>query len=334
MTRIKDVFITGGTGFLGSHIVEQLLEEGGYRITAMHRPGSDLSFLRQKKVRLVEGDLQDAAGLEAIVPEGVDLIFHTAANTSLWRGDRQRQYRDNVRGTANLLQAAASRKAGRFVYTSSIMSYGLHDITIDEDTVSTAMDSPISYVRSKHAAEQQVREAGQRGMETVILKPGTLIGPRDKNNMIQLFEMVAGGRLPGVPAGTNSFAHVRDVARAHIAATAPDYAGREYVLGGVNASMAELAQTAVEVIGQPLRVRELPRPAMLLWAHMLRPVGSLTRRAPTVTPEMVTISTSQVRCSSARARRDLRYRIGDLREMVDDCWQWMQQRESPPAPVE
>ncbi|HHK40801.1 MAG TPA: NAD-dependent epimerase/dehydratase family protein, partial [Planctomycetaceae bacterium] len=129
----KTAFVTGATGFLGLNLVEVLLE-GGWHVTALHRPSSDCSRLQGLNVELVEGDILDRDSLKAAIPPGVDAVFHVAADTSMWSRAAARQERINVDGTRNVIAAAIERRAGRMIHTSTIAVYGFQDGIITEES--------------------------------------------------------------------------------------------------------------------------------------------------------------------------------------------------------
>ena len=126
-------FVTGGTGFLGLNLVEQLVALG-WQVTALHRRSSDLAHISRFPVDLVAGDLLDPDSLGRAMPEGVTAVFHLAADTSVWSRHDQRQTRVNVEGTSNLIRAAQAAGAQRFVHTSTWMTYGLEQGDIAEDS--------------------------------------------------------------------------------------------------------------------------------------------------------------------------------------------------------
>ncbi|MGB1317387.1 MAG: NAD-dependent epimerase/dehydratase family protein, partial [Flavobacteriales bacterium] len=141
---MKTAFVTGATGFLGVNLVQQLLADG-WKVTALHRKTSNLSYLKRFDVTLVEGAITDKASLVNAIPEGVDAVFHVAANTSMWSKFNDQQYQDNVIGTRNMVEVALQKKAKRFVHTSSISAWGHHRNEIDETAESNALTSPMNY---------------------------------------------------------------------------------------------------------------------------------------------------------------------------------------------
>src|SRR5277367_5054480 len=115
----RTAFVTGGTGFVGLNLVKELMIRG-WDVTALHRPTSELKFLKRFRPTLKVGAITDPASLLGAIPQGTDTIFHVAGNTSMWRKGDAQQTRDNVEGTRNVVEAGLARGVRRLVVTSSI----------------------------------------------------------------------------------------------------------------------------------------------------------------------------------------------------------------------
>jgi nucleoside-diphosphate-sugar epimerase len=120
----RSAFVTGGTGFLGLNLIEQLAARD-WQVTALHRPGSDIRLLSRFPVRRVEGDILDVESLRRTMPQGVDAVFHVAADISMWSGHNARQTRINVEGTRHVVETALEAGVRRLVHTSTWNTYGL-----------------------------------------------------------------------------------------------------------------------------------------------------------------------------------------------------------------
>lgn len=317
-------FVTGGTGFLGRHLVEQL-HDAGWHVTALHRSASNVAPLEALGVTLAQGDVTDAASVESGVPPGVDVVFHAAGDTSLWARDRARQWQVNVEGTRNVLAACRARGAGRLIHTSSIAAWGAARGVIDEDTPQRGDASPVAYERSKHAAEVLVRRAVDRGLDAVVLHPCAVIGPYDTTHWGRSFQLARRGLLRAVSDGRVVFNHAREVARAHLRAAEIAEPGTRFVLGGDDASMAEIVCAMQGLLGRTPRVATVPHWLLRIVARVLGPVGRVTGRQPMLTPEMVTIMSRTMRASSALAERVLGYRAVPLETCLRDGHDWLVQ---------
>lgn len=317
---MKTAFVTGATGFLGVNLAA-LLREAGWRVVAIHRPASRLSELRDLGVELAPGAIDDPVSLERTMPEGVDAVFHVAGNTSMWSRNDAVQTRDNVEGTRNVAVAALARGARRMVYTSSVVVHGLGDFRATEETP-PAEDCWVNYFRTKRLAEGEVEAVANQGLATVILRPGNIVGPRDRNNWAQLVRLVAAGKLPGVPPGRASWCHVREVARAHLSAAQRGRTGGVYALSCVEASYADFVSAVAAATGGRVP-RVMPALVLRAYARVLSLGAVFTGRAPEVTPESAAITCNCVTVDSALAQRELGYRPSTLQEMVADCVAWM-----------
>jgi nucleoside-diphosphate-sugar epimerase len=297
---------------------------------AIHRPASRLDELRALGVELVPGAIDDAPSLARAMPEGVDAVFHLAGNTSAWSKNDPVQTRDNVEGTRHVAAAALARGARRLVHTSSVVVYGLGEARADERTP-PADDCWVNYFRTKRLAEREVEAAAARGLPTVVLRPGNIVGPGDRANWVRLVRLVASGRLPGTPPGRASWCHVREVARAHLAAAEQGRPGAVYALSCVEASYADfVAAVAAATGGRVPPV--LPHWVLRAYARLLALGGAFTGRQPEVTPEGVAITCNRVTMDSSLAQRELGYRPATLAEMVGDCVAWMRSEGLLPAP--
>jgi len=319
---MKHAFVTGGTGFLGLNLVEQLTL-AGWRVTALHRPTSNLKYLSRFDVDLVEGAISDAEAMSRAMPEGVDCVFHVAGNTSMWAARKAEQDRDNIEGTRNVVAAALHTGARRFVHTSTWNVFGLEHDEISEATVKTGAKSWVNYTRSKVMAEREVMNGVNKGLAAVILNPAHIVGKFDTGNWARMITMVQRRKLPGIPPGAGSFCHASQVARAHIAAAEKGKVGENYLLGGADASFVEVIAIIGELTGRKVPKRALPAALVKAVAHVQALAAIATRREPDLTPEGASMVLSHPRITSDKAARELDYRTVDLRQMLSESHNWL-----------
>jgi dihydroflavonol-4-reductase len=320
----KTAFVTGSTGFLGINLIEQLTRQG-WRVLALHRPTSEMKYLKRFPVEPVAGDINDPASLARGMPRDIDAVFHVAGDTNMWSRRNAEQDRVNIDGTRNMVEAALGAKAKRFVLTSSISAYGIHEGKIDETAEQRGRVSWINYQRSKFLSEEEVRKGIAQGLDAVIINPASIFGPYDTSSWARLIRLIYTGKLPRIPPGGLSFCHSREVAKAHIAAAERGRKAENYLLGGFDASFLQLVQTIGEMLGREVPSKPTPPAAMIVASRVANWISYLTDKPPSVTPEMVRMITRTMYCDSSKAERELGFRAVNLRTMVEDSVNWLKQ---------
>lgn len=315
----KTAFVTGATGFVGGVLATRLTSQG-WRVVALRRGDNGATTSPDIDWRL--GDVLDPASLQAAIPRDCT-VFHVAGDTNLWRRHNARQWRVNVEGTSNVVEAALRKNAEAFVHTSTISAYGRHTGPINEDTPSVAAQSWIGYERSKWAAEEVVRAAVPRGLRAMIIAPSAILGPGDRRTWAQLIIQVSEGRVPGIPPGKATFNHIDDVVQAHIAAAEHGRAGRSYLLSGDTASFAQLLALIAKNLGVPLTAPAMPAPLMVGAGTLFAMAAALTNREPSLTPEMATMVSADTITNSTRATSELGYQPRSLEIAVADACAWL-----------
>ncbi len=264
--------VTGGTGFVGSHIARMLVERG-YDTRILRRSTSRLDALADVICEHAIGDVMDLDSLRVAL-EGVDWVFHTAAVADYWRSDPRRIYEVNVDGTRNVLQAAEEMGVKRVIVTSSAASIGYSaDLRSMDESMRFNWDQHIMpYGHSKFLAEAEVYRAIQRGLDCVILNPTVITGPGDLNQISSsvILEMARGNVPPTIPPGGVTVIDVRDVAAAHIAAAERGRTGERYLLGSVDLTHKAWFRLIADTLGEQRSLIILPAWIMLLVAEVAR----------------------------------------------------------------
>jgi dihydroflavonol-4-reductase len=318
------VFLTGGTGFLGMNLARQLVAQGD-RVVAIHRPTSDARDTRELAslgAELVLCGLDDTDALVRCMPEEVDVVYHVAGDISWWSRHAGRQRKTNVVGTRNMVEAALRRRARRFIHTSSIAAFGLHEGVVREDTPSNAESTPFGYFRSKRQGELEVLEGIKRGLAAVIMNPGNIVGPYDVTGWARLVLLMDRGKLPAVSPGRGSFCHASEVARAHIAAATRGRVGEHYLLGGADASFVELAAAIARQLGRR-PPRTLPAFAVRLLGAANDCISLFTGKEADITRQNADVFSRTVLCDSSKAIRELGYVPRTIDDMVGDAVAWL-----------
>ena len=293
-------FVTGATGFLGRHIVEQLVRED-WTVCALHRPTSDTRHLKHPAIQPVPGDVLDPDSLVSALNQKTDVVFHVAASTNQWRRNNDHQEQVNVTGTRNVVQAALQHGNIRFVHTSSIAVYGIHHGIITEETPSNALERGSNYMRTKYLAEKEVEAGIREGLDAVYINPPHIMGRYDRHNWASLFQLIAVERLPGIPPGRGTFVHAPEVARTHINAVSRGRTGERYLLGGADASFLEIVQGIGKLLGKEVGNRTMPAWILQVVGRMSEWGSWFTRREPDLTPEKVQLVTEELMCGERKS---------------------------------
>lgn len=319
-------FVTGPTGFLGTTLLQELAQQG-WDIVAFHRATSDLTDLRDiPRVSYVVGDVRDKPSIQKAMPEGIDAVFHTAGSVGFLKpGDEQEQYDINELGTRNVVEAALEKNIGRFICTSTVLTYDYRSGKPVTETSPPNDDPKFSYIHSKYLGEKAAEKAVlEHGLDAVFLHPAAIFGAYDKATWSKMFrEIQRGLRVPLAPPGKASVCHMRKVAQAHLSAYHRGRKGEHYLLGGVDATMMDIATAIGRILEKPGPMLVVPPGLFKLLGRLEYHVSTLLRREPMVTPSMADILCETVLCDSTKAIQELGYAPSTLETMLRDCHQWM-----------
>ncbi len=318
----KVAFVTGSTGFLGRNLMEELYKRK-WKIIALQYQHDKQIDLSNFGATSVKGDIIDYDSMQTLIPENVDSIFHVAGNTSAWSKNNERQYRDNVLGTQNVVRAALEKKAKKFIFTSSISAYGYHGVKIDENVESNALTCGINYHKTKYLAEQVVKNAVKKGLNAVIINPCNIMGPYDIQNWASLIKSVYNDNLKGMPPGRAMFCHAKDIVDAHINAVDKGVTGENYLLGGVEASFKEVFNEIEKILGKKQTVATSSKFKLKLVMLVFMLKSKFDKKEPLITPEKYTRLVGRVSCNYDKAVKHLQYKTSPISEMILDSYNWL-----------
>jgi dihydroflavonol-4-reductase len=319
------VFVTGATGFLGSHVARVLSEQGA-QLRLLVRPTSNLKNLEGLKAETATGDLRDAVSLEKAM-SGCDTVFHVAADYRLWVRDPAEMYRSNVGGTKAILEAARKQGVQRVVHTSSVATMGFNSAghPADEDSPVSLADMIGPYKRSKFMAEQIAIEAGRSGMHVVTVNPTTPVGEQDVKPTPtgRIVVDFLKRKFPAyVETGLN-LVDVKECARGHLAALERGKPGERYILGGENLTLKQILDKLGQITGLPSPKIKLP----YLFAYATGVVdeaitGRLLKREPRATVDTVRMGKKKMFASSDKAERELGWKIVPVEDALQRAVNW------------
>jgi len=321
-------FVTGATGFVGSHVARALTDQGA-DLRLLVRAGSNTSNIAELRAELVTGDLREPASLERAVA-GCDAVFHVAADYRLWVRDPEEMYRANVEGTRAILEAAQKNRVRRVVYTSSVATMGFtsNRQLADEDSPVSLEDMIGPYKRSKFMAEQVAIEAARSGQDVVIVNPTTPIGERD-------IKPTPTGRIvldflkKKFPAYVDTGLNLVDVkacALGHIAAFEKGRSGERYILGGENLTLKQILDKLAAITGLPSPAIRVPY-FVALATGVVDEIftGRIRGREPRATIDAVRMGRKKMFVTSSKAERELEWKTVPVDAALGRAVKWFRE---------
>jgi dihydroflavonol-4-reductase len=318
-------FVTGATGFLGSHVA-RVLADNGADMRLLVRSSSNLRNIEGLRADRALGDLRDPASLEKAMA-GCDVVFHVAADYRLWVRDPNEMYRSNVEGTRAILEAARKNGVRRVVYTSSVATIGFtrNGYPANEDSPVSLTDMIGHYKRSKFMAEQLALEAGRSGLQVVVVNPTTPVGDQDVKPTPtgRIVVDFLKRKFPAyVETGLN-LVDVRECARGHVTALEKGKSGERYILGGENLTLKQILDKLAKITGLPSPILKLPY--IFAYAAGIADeivTGRLRGREPRATIDTVRMGAKKMFASSDKAERDLGWKIVPVESALRRAAEW------------
>jgi dihydroflavonol-4-reductase len=311
--------VTGGSGFIGCHLVRLLLDRGcAVRVVDLVR-----SPFLDHRAEFVGGSVLDASLMCAAMAD-INHVYHLAADPNLWAPDKRSFMETNFHGTRVVLKAAARAGVRRIVHTSteSIVKgfrRGERASSVDESARRTLDDMPGPYCRSKYLAEQEALEAAGRGLPVVVVNPTLPVGPGD-HRMTPPTRMILdflNGKYPAYLDFEMNLIDVRDVALGHLLAAENGRIGERYILGGENLCTSRLLESLHELTGLPMPRIRVPYLLALSVAAVSEFVADyLTRRPPKAPLTGVRIAGASMVFDCSKAKRELGLETGPVYEAL------------------
>ena len=320
--------VTGGTGFVGSHLVRVLLDRGE-QVRCLVRSTSRLDNLMNLQVEFVTGDLRDLESLR-LAAKGCRVVYHCAADYRLWCKDPNEMYQSNVEGSNNVMQAAFDEGVERVVYTSTVGCLGLNEDSkrANEDTPVTIEDMIGHYKRSKFLAEEKVSDWAARGLPVVIVNPSTPVGELDIKPTPTgkiIVDFLRGKMFGYVDTGMNLI-DVRDCAEGHVLAAEKGRVGERYILGGRNLTLKELFDSLAHVTEIASPKMKVPHWIAETYAR-LENIWSINvaHREPDVPLESVKLARHKMWFDASKAVRDLGLPQNPIEPALERAVNWFRE---------
>jgi dihydroflavonol-4-reductase len=309
-------FVTGGTGFIGKHVVRKLRERGD-DVVALVRTPSKAADLRDLGVEIVEGDLSNEDAIRRGV-QGCDAVFHVGATyrVGVPASDHEAMYDTNVRGTERVLDAATEAGVGRIVYVSTGNVYGnTRGQVVDEGYTRPQPPDFLSYYdETKYKAHQLALDRTANGAPVIIVQPGGVYGPDDPSELGNMIDQARTGKLKLrlFPEAGFNFVHVEDVADGIVRAYDKGRIGEAYNLGGDRATMGDLVDKTSELSGRKPPRLTMPAAMMKLAVPAGPVVGKLMGFPPNLGELIKTSEGVTFWMTDNKARDELGFQTRDL----------------------
>ena len=323
------ILVTGGAGFIGSHVVKQLLEKGE-DVRVLHLPNERLDNLKGLNVELMPGNvLNKEEVLKAV--KGCNKVYHLAAVYAFWMKNPQVMFDVNIKGTENVMDACISEGVEKVVYTSSVARFAGQGEgkVITEDSDFGLMKTGELYALSKYLSHEVVEDYAAKGLNVSLVCPVLPIGPGDiaptptGKYFIEIIKLPIAFYSDTI---TNS-ADVRDIANGHILAMDKGQKGRSYVLGGMkDTHMKEFVDTCLKISGKRKLVVKLPKEAFIALGYLMEIYADfISHEAPMVTSRAAKANVLNMQVDSSRAVNELGYTCRPIENSIRDAINWFRQ---------
>ena len=313
--RLVRAFVTGGTGFIGEHVVRGLRERGD-EVVALVRSPAKASALADIGCELIEGDLSNGDAIRRGV-EGADAVFHIGAvyKVGIPASERASLEEANVRGTERVLDASIEAGVERIVYVSTVNCYGnTRGKVVDESYERPDRDFMSVYDETKFRAHELALDRIAKGAPIVIVQPGAVYGPRDHSEIGTLIDQARTGKLKAkmFPDSGFMFGYVEDTAEGILMAHDRGRVGETYILSGEKATIGDLVDKVSALSGRKPPRFTLPPALMKLSAPAGPLVGPLLGFPPNLRELIKTSDGVTCWASNEKARRELGFAPRDL----------------------
>jgi dihydroflavonol-4-reductase len=319
------ILVTGGAGFIGSHLVRRLVDQGE-RVRVLERPGATVDHLPLEGIDLVYADIRDRHSVEQAA-RGCGEVYHLAANPHLWTQRRGLFRQVNYQGAVNVLEAALDSGVRRVLHTSteSILTRAVQTNPIAEDQRVSSKDVIGPYCRSKFLAERHALRLARGGAPVVIVNPTLPVGPGDLGRSPptqMILDFCRGKRREYLDAELNLI-DVRDVAEGMVRAMEHGRPGKRYLLGHENLSIRKVFGLLARLTGLPEPHRRVPYPVALAAGYISEWVADvITHRPPAATVTGVKLTRRRMHFDARRSLAELGLQPRPISESLADAVTW------------
>jgi dihydroflavonol-4-reductase len=329
--RFMKAFITGGTGFIGQHVVRKLIARG-YGVYALVRSERSAAILSSLGANVVPGDITDTASMRAGMA-GSDVVFHMAAWYKMGSSDWMKAESINVGGTRKVLRLAHALGVPKIVYTSTVAVFGDTKGQLVDESFVQGGPFLTQYDRTKWLAHYKVAvPLIEKGAPIIIVQPGVVYGPGDSSIAAEMMQLFYRG-IPVLPGHdtTATYAHVEDIAEGHLLAAERGKVGESYILAGPAIPLGEMFDFWSHLTGKPA-------PSLRVPSQLIRPFAPLMGAINTVFPLPSAFSQEAVHSLGAtymarsdKAREQLGWKTRPLQTGMLETFAWLAEQEAERA---
>jgi dihydroflavonol-4-reductase len=315
------VLVTGGTGFVGRAILERLLADGG-RVKALARSDASARALAELGAETVPGDVLDVDAMASAMG-GCDVVYHAAGANAFCVRDPSPMFEVNVRGSENVVRAAARAEVKRVIYTSSAATLGERKGTVGNEQSPHRGSFLSDYERSKFEAERAVfASADETGVGVVCVNPASVQGPGRATGSTRLLLDYVNGRLKAVVDSTLSLIDIADCTTGHILAASRGKPGERYVLSGATLTVREGLALLGRLAGVEQPLRTLPPSLAMAAATAVEAVAWVRRDTPRICRELARTLTHGHAYDGSKAARELGFSYTPIEETLCRTIEW------------
>lgn len=327
-------FVTGGTGFIGKHVVRKLIKRG-YEVFALVRSGESAAEMARIGATPVHGSITDMASMREGM-RGSDVVFHIAGWYKVGADDWMKAEEINVGGTRKVLRLAQELNIPKIIYTSTVAIFGDTGGKLADENYFQGGPFLTEYDRTKWLAHYKVAlPMMEKGAPIIIVQPGGVYGPGDHSLLGQMMMAFYRGQMPVVfgPDTTVTYAHVEDIAEGHILAAEKGKIGETYVLAGPAVPLGEMYDFWAQITGKRPPVIRIP-------SSLIKPFGPVIGTAAALLPlpemfsqEAVNELGATYMAAANKARAQLGWQPRSLHEGMTETFQWIaaETKDMPPV---
>ncbi|MFP4344056.1 MAG: NAD-dependent epimerase/dehydratase family protein [Anaerolineales bacterium] len=313
------IFVTGGTGFIGSRLVRRLVETG-HDVHVLARSESSARQARELGAKAAHGNVTDRESLREGLADS-DVVFHIAAWYAHGNLDVERMERINVEGTRNVLGLAHELGVPKIVYTSTVAVLGDTEGAVVDESFRQGGPFVSQYDRTKWLAHYEVAlPLIEQGAPIVIVMPGAVYGPGDSSMVGELMHAFYKGLMPVLPGPETAltFVHVDDVVEGHLLAMEEGEVGESYILGEQVATLREAFDLWAEITGRPRLLCGIPGPLLHPFAPLMKALGEIVTIPTLLNHEAIKILGVTYAARGDKARQELGWEPRPLREGMEE----------------